>query len=37
MASCLRDMPKQEEMLKSYKIHIELLDKVIKNIAQIKI
>lgn len=37
MASCIRDMPKQEEMMKIYKIHIELLNKVITEITKARI
>lgn len=34
MASCIRDMPKQEEMMKSFQIHIDLLNKVITEITK---
>ena len=37
MASCIRDMPKQEEMMKIYKIHIDLLNKVITEITKARI
>lgn len=34
MASCIRDMPKQEEMMKSFQIHIDILNKVITEITK---
>lgn len=37
MAACIRDMPKQEEMMKVYKIHIDLLNKVITDITKARI
>ena len=37
MAACIRDMPKQEEMMKVYKIHIDLLNKVITGITKARI
>jgi hypothetical protein len=33
----LRNMPKQEEMLKNYKVHIDLLTKLIKQITDKRI
>ncbi len=37
MAACIRDMPKPEEMMKAYKIHIDLLNKVITDITDARI
>ena len=37
MAACIRDMPKQEEMMKVYKIHIDLPNKVITDITKARI
>lgn len=37
MADLIRNMPKQEEMMKVYKIHIDLLQKVISAITQSRI
>jgi len=33
MAELIKNMPKQEEMMKIYKTHIDLLNKVIVNIS----
>ena len=34
MAELMRKLPKQEEMMKNYKIHMDLLNKVLTSITQ---
>ena len=37
MAKMLREGPKMEEMMKNYKVHMDLLNKVIKEITAQKV
>jgi len=37
MAAQLRDMPKQEEMMKIYQVHIQLLNQVIADITKARL
>ena len=34
MTTALRDMPKQEEMMKNYQVHIDLLNKIIQDLTK---
>ena len=37
MAKMLRDGPKMEEMMKNYKVHMDVLNKIIKEITAQKV